>query len=124
MSDSPRPPLPSGLVAFVKRDCPTCELVVPVLERLAGDGALTIYCQDDPSFPEGAGAVDDRTLERSWHHAIETVPTLLAVEEGIERARTEGWDRDEWDVSLADGGVYRIFLDRQTDRWFVDAMVD
>ena len=34
------------------------------------------------------------------------------------------WDRDEWDVSLADGGVYRIFLDRQTDRWFVDAMVD
>ncbi len=34
------------------------------------------------------------------------------------------WDRDEWDVSLTDGGVYRIFLDRQTDRWFVDAMVD
>ena len=34
------------------------------------------------------------------------------------------WNRDEWDVSLADGGVYRIFLDRQTDRWFVDAMVD
>jgi len=97
MTDSPRPPLPSGLVAFVKRDCPTCELVVPVLERLAGDAALTIYCQDDPSFPQGAGAVDDTTLERSWHHGIETVPTLLAVDEGIERARTEGWDREEWE---------------------------
>ena len=24
-------PLSSGFVAFVKRDCPTCELVVPVL---------------------------------------------------------------------------------------------
>ena len=26
-----RPPLPEGLVVFVKRECPTCELVVPVL---------------------------------------------------------------------------------------------
>ena len=97
MSDSPRPPLPSGLVVFVKRDCPTCELVVPVLEQLAQGGKLTLFCQDDPSFPEGAGAVDDTSLERSWHHAIETVPTLLAVEEGIERSRTEGWDRAEWE---------------------------
>ena len=97
MSDSPRPPLPSGLVVFVKRDCPTCELVVPVLEQLAQGSTLTLFCQDDPSFPEGAGAVDDTTLERSWHHAIETVPTLLAVEEGIERSRTEGWDRGEWE---------------------------
>ena len=34
------------------------------------------------------------------------------------------WDRDEWDVSLNDGGVYRIFRDRDTDAWFIDAIVD
>jgi len=34
------------------------------------------------------------------------------------------WDRDEWDVALGDGAVYRIFQDRQTDRWFFDAIVD
>jgi hypothetical protein len=34
------------------------------------------------------------------------------------------WDRDEWDVSLSDGAVYRIFEDRATDRWFIDAIVD
>ncbi len=34
------------------------------------------------------------------------------------------WDRDEWDVSLADGGVYRIFHDRRVDRWFLEGMVD
>ena len=34
------------------------------------------------------------------------------------------WDRDEWDVSLADGGVYRIFRDRRVDRWFLEGMVD
>jgi protein ImuB len=36
----------------------------------------------------------------------------------------EGWDRDEWDVSLADGAVYRVFRDRASDRWFIDAIVD
>ena len=34
------------------------------------------------------------------------------------------WDRDEWDVALSDGAVYRVFQDRQTDAWFIDAMVD
>ena len=34
------------------------------------------------------------------------------------------WDRDEWDVSLADGSVYRIFHDRRVDRWFLAGMVD
>ncbi len=34
------------------------------------------------------------------------------------------WNRDEWDVSLSDGGVYRIFRDSDTDGWFIDAIVD
>jgi hypothetical protein len=34
------------------------------------------------------------------------------------------WDRDEWDVSLGDGAGYRVFRDRETDRWFIDAIVD
>jgi hypothetical protein len=34
------------------------------------------------------------------------------------------WDRDEWDVALGDGAVYRIFRDRETDGWFIDAIVD
>jgi protein ImuB len=34
------------------------------------------------------------------------------------------WDRDEWDVSLGDGAVYRVCRDRDADRWFIDAIVD
>ena len=34
------------------------------------------------------------------------------------------WDRDEWDVELSDGGVYRIFRDRDSLRWFVEGLVD
>lgn len=37
---------------------------------------------------------------------------------------SRAWDRDEWDVTLDGGGVYRIFRDRVWDRWFVEAMVD
>ena len=38
--------------------------------------------------------------------------------------RRAGWNRDEWDVALSDGGRYRIFEDRDTGRWFVGAVVD
>jgi len=34
------------------------------------------------------------------------------------------WNRDEWDVALSDGAVYRVFRDRDTDAWFIDAIVD
>jgi protein ImuB len=34
------------------------------------------------------------------------------------------WNRDEWDVALGDGAIYRIFRDRETDGWFIDAIVD
>ena len=35
----------------------------------------------------------------------------------------EGWDRDEWDVTLREG-TYRVFRDRRTDTWFLDGIVD
>jgi hypothetical protein len=34
------------------------------------------------------------------------------------------WSREEWDVALADGAVYRLVLDRATSAWTVDAVYD
>ena len=34
------------------------------------------------------------------------------------------WNRDEWDLALSDGAVYRVFRDRDVNRWFIDAVVD
>ena len=82
------PPLPSGLVAFVKRDCETCQLVDPILGQIA---------QDDLSFPGSLTALDDLSLEMSWHHKIETVPTLIRVgANGLEQERIVGWSREQW----------------------------
>ena len=34
------------------------------------------------------------------------------------------WSREEWDVALAAGGLYRIFRDRLRDEWFVEGELD
>jgi hypothetical protein len=88
--------LPDGIVVVVKRSCPTCQLVAPVLEQLARDTRLTVYTQDDPAFPPGA--IDDTSLEMSFALEIDTVPTVLRIEDGEVRARAEGWLRDEWEA--------------------------
>lgn len=91
-----RPPLPDGIVAVVKRDCPTCVLVEPVLRALAGDG-LHVYTQDDVTFPDLPGVGDDTDLAISYHWEIDTVPTLLRIVDGRESERIVGWERDAWE---------------------------
>lgn len=87
-----------GLVAVVKRDCPTCVLAAPVLAELAAQGGIVVYTQDDPSFPEEvAGRIDDTALEISHRLGIEIVPTLIRFQDGQDVGRTYGWDRAEWE---------------------------
>ncbi len=96
------PVLPDGVVAVVKRDCPTCVLVSPVLgdleRRLPGEGSrLTVYTQDDPSFPESVTEpLDDTDLDVSYRLGVDTVPTLVRVRDGREVDRIVGWERDAW----------------------------
>ncbi|MEP6661456.1 MAG: thioredoxin family protein [Acidimicrobiales bacterium] len=98
--------LPDGVVAIVKRDCPTCQLVVPVLEQLRGAGvSMSIFSQDDPTFPTGLDPIDDTALDVSWHHDIDTVPTLLRVDGGEERDRTVGWSRPAWETFTGVAGL-------------------
>jgi protein ImuB len=44
------------------------------------------------------------------------------------RASGDWWDvafcREEWDVALAGGGVFRLFLDRLRESWFVEGEMD
>lgn len=84
-----------GLVAVVKRDCPTCVLVEPVLGALPG---VVVYSQDDPTFPESVDGVrDDTALDLSLALDVETVPTLVRFAGGAEVGRTVGWLRPAWE---------------------------
>src|SRR4051812_10302826 len=79
-----------GIVAVVKRDCPTCALVAPVLEDLVVRGVVsTVYREDD-----------DDGLEASWRLGIETVPTLLRGDK-----RIVGWSRAQWEELTGVSGL-------------------
>ncbi|MED5540892.1 MAG: thioredoxin family protein [Actinomycetota bacterium] len=97
---STRPHLPDGLVAFVKRDCPTCVDVASVLGEICARGpGVVVYTQDDPSFPEAVESKHhDHDLKLSWHYDVETVPTLMYMQDGTEMARTVGWSRTDWEA--------------------------
>jgi hypothetical protein len=92
--------LPEGLIAVVKRECPTCALVEPVLAQLAaGRQPFTVYSQDDPAFPASLRRVqDDRELKASYRLGIQFVPTLIRVTGGKETGRALGWNRAEWEA--------------------------
>ena len=101
--------LPDGLVVVVKEECECCRMVAPLLAGLAAASgqALTVFTQDDPEFPGGVSAHLDGDLALSWHHQIETVPTLMRVVDGVEVERTVGWLRADWQriTGVADLGA-------------------
>ncbi len=110
---------PSGkrsLICFVKEDCPTCQVVMPVLAalyegasadvdfRVAGqttDGNAALVERFAPAFP----LLDDATLKVSFAYDIDTVPSLfLADGEGRLEQALVGFVRDEWQALAEDLG--------------------
>jgi hypothetical protein len=91
-------PVADGLVAFVKRACPTCTLIEPQLQEIArAVPSFRVVTQDDPRFPGGvANVVDDRELGVSYVNDIEYTPTLVRRQAGREIERVVGWDREGW----------------------------
>ena len=90
--------IPDGLVAYVKRACPTCTLIEAQMRQIAQKiPEFSVVSQDDPRFPAGVErVVDDRELEYSWRSEIESTPTLIRFSGGRESERVVGWDREGW----------------------------
>ena len=79
---------------FVKQECQTCTLLVPVFERMRrGLPDLSIFVEDDPSFLSSIGSAYDKTLENSFRHGVEITPTLVRSVGGKETGRVCGWVR-------------------------------
>jgi len=87
----------TGYIAVVKRECDTCRLIEPALQSVSQARELRVYSQDDPAFPPSLqDVIDERALGLSYRLNIEIVPTLIQVENGEERARLVGWQREAW----------------------------
>ena len=78
------------IVAVVKRDCPTCALIEPVLADLVDRGVVSVVHREN----------DDAGLEASWHLRIETVPALVRGDQ-----RIVGWSRSQWEEFTGVAGL-------------------
>ena len=104
---------------------------IPISARVLIDGSRPISVRTDrQGLPGGqvrASAGPWRTSGEWWKTAAVTGAAAGASPGGAvpsSQSRRAGWNRDEWDVALSDGGLYRIFEDRETGRWFVEAVGD
>jgi protein ImuB len=96
---------------------------LPIPARVLMDGSRPVSVRTDrPALAGGrvqVAAGPWRTSGEWWK-----TPAAPAGAQPASPPRRAGWNRDEWDVALSDGGLYRIFEDRDTGRWFVGAVVD
>lgn len=97
--------LRDGLLVVVKRECETCQLVLPVLHRLSEADGLVVASQDDPTFPPGLDPIDDSSLDLSWELQTETTPTLYRIDGGQVVDAATGWDRPRWEEVSGVGGL-------------------
>ena len=37
---------------------------------------------------------------------------------------SDAWDRDEWDVAMQDGTIYRLVVEREVGQWFLEGVID
>jgi thiol-disulfide isomerase/thioredoxin len=107
---------PSGrpaLLAFVKEDCPTCNLTMPLIDAAsrAFEGALDVLIVGQEAegnallerrFRLASPVLDDSALAVSYRYEVETVPTLfLADASGSRLERVEGFYKQEWQSLFA-----------------------
>ena len=123
------------------RDGETSPTLAP--ETRASEGAPAV-----PTAPRGEHAEVPNAMRRFRF----PIPTRVQVQEGrpirvntdrqgfssgaiVDAAgpwRTSGewwqegqaWDRDEWDVAMTDGTIYRLVVERGVGQWFLEGIVD
>jgi protein ImuB len=78
-----------------------------------------------PALPAGVRTKDDRPMQI----AAAGIRGNVLTASGPWRSSGEWWadthwDRDEWDIDLSNGGVYRIYCRRDSRDWFVEGVYD
>src|SRR5579862_572279 len=108
---------PSGrhaLLCFVKEDCPTCQLTMPLIEaaHVAFESKIDVLAigQDADGNAKLVDAhhltapmLDDSALKVSFAYDLDIVPTIiLAAPDGSEIRRFVGFDKPDWLLMLTE----------------------
>ena len=113
-SSSPQSPVPSPCSVAFRR------FRLPVPARVTLQDGRPIRLTPDRRGISGGAVVDSagpwRTSGHWWDES--------AGDASGSTSRATPWDRDEWDVVLADGVSCRVFLEREVGQWFVEGTFD
>jgi protein ImuB len=92
---------------------------LPIPTRVVVQEGRPVRVQTDrQGFTSGAivqAAGPWRTSGNWWH----TVGPRMKSDQS-----SEAWDRDEWDVSMSDGTIYRLVVEREVGQWFLEGVID
>ncbi len=111
----PRSPIPGPCSQAFRR------FRLPVPARVTLHDGRPIRLTPDRRGISGGAVVDSAGPWRtSGHWWDEATPDTAAGSS----SRSTPWDRDEWDVVLADGVACRVFLEREVGQWFVEGTFD
>jgi protein ImuB len=95
--------------------------------------------KDTEEKPEGHGKLALRRFRPPLPARVKGCPPAYVTAQGIQGRveaaagpwRSSGdwwnaqtWSRDEWDIAVTDGALYRIFLDHDSKTWYVDGCYD
>ena len=104
----------ASMICFVKQDCPTCQLVMPVLEKLHAEGNRIIAIGQTSEgnqkliedFELTLPFLDDSKLKVSFAFDIDTVPTLIPLRDnGAMGEALIGFTKEEWQNTFAHSEV-------------------
>lgn len=94
------------LLVFVKEDCPTCNLIMPLIDKVHTDTDVAVLAPgqtEDGNHKLTANhnltlpLLDDSKLKVSFAYDVETVPLVIVTDDdGGELDRLIGFDRNEW----------------------------
>ncbi len=105
-------PAPSGSVAFRR-------FRLPVPARVTVKDGRPIRLTPDRRGVSGGAIVESAGPWRTSGHWWEQPSDASRPS-----ASASAWDRDEWDVLLADGVACRVYLERDVGQWYVEGMFD
>jgi hypothetical protein len=100
-----------NLLCFVREECPTCHLSMPVIEAVhrAFGGATNIWAigqENNQALIDHhhttVPMLDDAALKVSFKYKIEIVPTIILVDDaGAQLVRWEGFHKGDWQALIA-----------------------
>lgn len=110
-SDHSFPDGQSTFICFVKEDCPTCNLVLPLIERVHTEGSCKVLIPGQTQDGNRllidrhsltTPVLDDSILKVSFAYELDVVPhCFIADTNGAKVTELIGFQRDEWKATFA-----------------------